>query len=74
MAVMRSKMRSLESTTVSAMRSTRSELAKVVRATGRTSALTVEARLSRHSSVRLASASAGAMVQGAGTAWASSQP
>ncbi len=39
MARMRSKMRTVESTTVSAMRSTRRELAKVARATGRTSAV-----------------------------------
>ncbi len=43
MARMRSKMRTVESTTVSAMRSTRSELAKVATAIGSTSEVAMSA-------------------------------
>ncbi len=66
MARIRSKMRTVELTTVSAMRSTRRELAKVARATGSTSAVAWSARSSSWTVVMVVSASAGATAQGFG--------
>ncbi len=69
-ALMRSKMRTVESTTVSARRSTRRERETVARATGSTSGRVTVASSSSRSRGRLVSESAGAMFHGSGTLWA----
>src|ERR1039458_10775541 len=73
MAEMRSKMRTVELTTVSAMRSTRSELEKAAADTASAWGESKAASSSRWAMVMGDSAMTEAMAQGSGMPWASSQ-